>query len=244
MKISDEQLMAYADGELDETMRSEIAAAIERDPALAERVRAHERTRVQVHAAFAPVVEEVIPERLIAAVNASPDRSGAVSDLRQARERKEQQTRRRWSFADWGAIAASLLLGIIVGRTAFNSDSEMVVERNGSLIAAGALADALGSQLSSDEGEQRVALSFQSAEGAYCRAFVTGRNAPTAGLACRDGDHWAIRVLSETSEQQAEYETAASALPGAVLAAIDRHILGEPLTIEEEKAAREEQWSR
>jgi hypothetical protein len=51
-------------------------------------------------------------------------------------------------------------------------------------------------------------------------------------------------VLSETSEQQSEYATAASALPGAVLAAIDRHIVGEPMTVEEEKAAREEQWAR
>lgn len=244
MKISDEQLMAYADGELEEATRREIAAAIERDPALAERVRAHERTRAQVHGAFAPVLEEGIPERLIAAVSASPDRSGAVGDLRQARERKEQQTRRRWSFADWGAMAASLLLGIIVGRTALDSDSAMVLERDGNLIAAGALADALGSQLSSDEGEQRVALSFRSNEGAYCRAFITGQNAPTAGLACRDGDHWIIRVLSETREQPSEYEMAASALPGAVLTAIDRHILGEPMTIEEEKAAREEQWTR
>ena len=45
MNYDDETLMAYADGELDEVLAAEIAAAIEREPELARRVERHRALR-------------------------------------------------------------------------------------------------------------------------------------------------------------------------------------------------------
>ena len=41
MRFSDETLMAFADGELDEPTRSAVAQAIDSDPALAAKVEIH-----------------------------------------------------------------------------------------------------------------------------------------------------------------------------------------------------------
>ena len=54
MKFSDETLMAYADGELDDDQRAAIERAVGADPALAERVAQHQALRSDVFAAFAP----------------------------------------------------------------------------------------------------------------------------------------------------------------------------------------------
>jgi hypothetical protein len=240
MNITDEQLMAYADGELDEAARAEIAAAIASDPALADRVQAHEAMRARLQSAFAPVLDERIPDRLIAAVNAAPPRE-EVTDLQQARARKQERHRWPWSWPEWGAIAASLVLGLLIGKTALDS-SETIVADEGNLIASGALADALENALSDQQGEHRIALSFRSNEGDYCRAFVSGVEAQTAGLACRTGADWRIRTLSEVHAQSTPYEQASAALPASVLATIDAHIEGEPLTVEEERAARSAGW--
>ncbi len=236
MSFTDEQLMAYADGELDEGARAEIAAALARDPALAARVQEHRAAREQLQAAFAPVLDEPIPDRLTAAIDA-PARTRVV-DLRDAREGKTRG-RARWSWPEWAAIAASLLLGVLIGLTALESRLTFV-ERDGSLIAAGPLERALKEQLSDGEGEHRVALSFRSRNGAFCRAFISRDD--LSGLACRGADGWNIHALAEAPARSAQYERASSALPAGVLAAIDQWIEGEPLTLEEEASAREKGW--
>jgi hypothetical protein len=238
MNITDEQLMAYADGELDEVARGEIAAAIARDPALAARVQEHEALRARLQSTFGPVLEERIPDRLVAAVNVSS--RDELTELRQARARKREQS--RWSWPAWGAIAASLVMGILIGRALFDADSSTLVERNGNLVASGALADALERNLSNEEGNHRIVLSFRSDDGTYCRAFSSRGDADVAGLACRADDEWTIRTVSELDSGSQQYELASSGLPASVLAAVDTHIDGEPLTIEEERAARQRGW--
>ena len=54
MKYDDETLMAFADGELDEARRAEIAAALDQDPSLAQRVERHRALRARVVDAFGP----------------------------------------------------------------------------------------------------------------------------------------------------------------------------------------------
>ena len=70
MKITDEQLMAYADGELDAAAAAEVEAAIAADPALAEAVARHRALRRQLRDAFAPGLDEPVPEHLMALVRA------------------------------------------------------------------------------------------------------------------------------------------------------------------------------
>jgi hypothetical protein len=65
----------------------------------------------------------------------------------------------------------------------------------------------------------------------------------SAGLACRAGGQWRIPVLAEAAPEAAGgYRQAGSALPAAVLDAIDERIAGKPLDAAGEEAARARGW--
>ncbi|MFN3843995.1 MAG: zf-HC2 domain-containing protein, partial [Rehaibacterium terrae] len=63
MRISDERLMAYVDGELDAAQAAQVEAAIAADPALAAAVARQRRLRERLRAAFDPVLDQPVPER-------------------------------------------------------------------------------------------------------------------------------------------------------------------------------------
>jgi len=67
MNLSDETLMAYADGELDDATRQQIREAINRDPEIARRVASHQALRDSLRSSFEPVLAEAVPDRLLAA---------------------------------------------------------------------------------------------------------------------------------------------------------------------------------
>jgi len=52
MTISDEILMAYADGELDAAARAAVESAMREDPQIEKRVAAHRALRRRVQAAY------------------------------------------------------------------------------------------------------------------------------------------------------------------------------------------------
>jgi hypothetical protein len=88
----------------------------------------------------------------------------------------------------------------------------------------------------------KLGTSFQARDGSYCRSFTLGA---TGGLACRDGGQWRIPVLAEGEPEQAgAYRQAGSALPAAVLDAIDQRIAGAALDAQAERAARDRGWRR
>jgi hypothetical protein len=84
-----------------------------------------------------------------------------------------------------------------------------VAVRNGILVAHGALAQALSTQLASDTaGPVHIALTFRDHSGAVCRTFSTSA---MDGLACRDGRDWRIDA-TERGEGHGDYRQAASPL--------------------------------
>src|SRR5882724_6659466 len=133
MSFSDDILMAYADGELDVKTRAQVEDAMAADPAIARRVAAHQALRKTLRAGFDKVLEEPVPERLIAAaraasrapsenraptesgalpVSGAPSENGVVLPFRPKRARSP--TSIRWGWPHWGAIAASFVLGALV----------------------------------------------------------------------------------------------------------------------------------
>ncbi len=111
-----------------------------------------------------------------------------------------------------------------------------------SLLARGALAQALDKNLSGESaGGVTPGLSFVAQGGGYCRSFTQGSN---AGLACREGSRWRLRQLLPvpTSADAAQYRSAASPLPPALLEAIDGMRQGDALDLAAELQARERGW--
>jgi hypothetical protein len=249
MNWSDEMLMAYVDGEADAASAAAIEQAAASDAALAARIERMRGLRAAVHAAYAPVLDEPVPDRLLAALQAA---SGApnVVDLAARRAAQRAALRPRWSWFEWGAMAASVLLGVAIGALALRGlDEPIVVAEGGGLVARAALAQALSTQLAQDplaDAPVRVGLSFVSKAGEYCRTFALAQRATVAGLACRSGGDWRISVVvqDESAAAPDRYRMAATPLPRAVLDAVDAAIAGDPLDAEAERVARERGWMR
>ena len=253
MSWTDEDLMAYADGQLDAPHRAALDSALAQDAALRERV-AHLRVqRERVAAAFAPVLDEPMPKRLTQLLASPP---AAVVDIAAARAAREPRhvtstsaRSRPGSWAQWGGMAASLVAGVLLGTQLQRGEGppDAVLALNaGQAVATGAVAQALNTQLASDAAAQAtvaVQLTFIDKTGQVCRTFSTGR---VAGLACRDdGDRWAVQQVA-TMEQAAAgaMHLAASSLPRAVLDAVDRQIAGDAFDAAAERQARERGWRR
>jgi anti-sigma factor RsiW len=229
MTYSDDTLMAYADGELDPAERAAIEQAMHTDPAIAAAVARHRALRADVAAAFAGILDEPVPARL------QPPPSAPVLSLDAAREK-----RKRWSWPEWGALAATLVVGVLAGKM-LPGGGPAIAGNGNQVVAQGELASALDRQVGGKtEGTVKVGVSFAARDGAYCRGFVMGAS---AGLACRDGGQWRIPVLAEAGkEATGGYRQAGSALPPAVLDAIDERIAGKPLDAAGEQAARARGW--
>lgn len=254
--MNDEQVMAYVDGELDAEARRAFEAALAGDPTLAPRVRAQQALRDRLRAAFASDLDEPVPERLAAALQrpAAPAASAAtVADLDAARHAR--RARRRvpadWRWPEWGALAASLVLGLLGGRLAWTDDAPFGAGAGSALVARGALADALTTQLASAPraaAAVQVGVSFVDRDGAYCRSFVMDSRAAMAGLACRVGGQWQLQLLAPAGGARdaasGAYRTAGTELPAVLLNAIDARIDGAALDAAAERDAARRGWQR
>jgi hypothetical protein len=247
MRFTDETLMAYADGELDQATRHAVELAMHADPKLAEKVRQHIALRSEVFRAFAGTLDEPVPPRLRQVAQ-----SANVVQLDSVRtaKRKVVEVPRRWSWPEWGAIAATLVVGVLAGAMGFSSlrgESQLAAaaDAEGALTAHGKLDAALNHQLASAPPAAagvRIGVSFVSKEGQYCRSFTMGG---AGGLACRSGGEWKIPVLAESAAAgEGAYRQAGSAMPAAVLDAVDARAAGASLDAQAEQAAAAKGWAR
>ena len=254
MTFSDETVMAYADGELDAATCAAIEAALAADPELARRIAQHRALRQRLRSTFDAVLEEPLPERLVAAARGQPGETrGAVVPLR-------RRPVPRGSWAQWGALAASLIVGLLLGPWLWRGiEPAPVVTKSGALLAHGSLARALSEQLASNQpatAAVQIGVSFRSRSGLYCRTFALREESTLAGLACHEPSGWRVEALAATESQAAGsgyraaasalplsgYRAAASALPPAIAGTLDALIAGEPLDARAEAAARASGW--
>jgi hypothetical protein len=236
MKFPPETLMAYADGELDADTRREIEAEMAVDPEVAQEIERHRAMRIEVSGAFAGVLEEQVPDRLLRAAK----KTAAKAD---------RPPRRQWSWPEWTSIAASLVIGVLAGRALLHQPDRasgiIVAGVDGRVIAGGALAQALSEQLSSQDGSSvDIGLSFRSKSGEYCRTFGARAANVVVGFACRDAEVWRIDMLSTAphTDSGGGYRMASTQLPAPIVQAIAARMRGEALDADEEAIARQRRW--
>lgn len=256
MSVTDEELMAYVDGELPAHEAQRIAAVVSADPSLGARVDAEKRLRAMLRGHLDPVTDEPVPEELtllIAAAaadqteremtDAAQPHTEGVVDLAAARAKRNlgaHLAHKAWS-GQWRlgtAIAASLVLGLVIG-TQLSGGGD-VVDREGRLVASGSLAKDLDTRLaSSQEGDLRIVTSFQRKDGDYCRVYAASAS---SGIACKEEGRWILeRTVGGQSAQAGEYRQAGSAQQDLMAAAQDM-AEGEPLSAAQEGAAVERGW--
>jgi anti-sigma factor RsiW len=253
--IPDDILMAFADGELDEATRQMVEAAERDDPDVRRRLAAHRQLRARLQTAFAATLEEPVPERLLAAVRKPAAPSAPVAPVIRLADHRAAKTgaaARKFSISAWpafGSLAASILVGLGFGYVVLHGPDELLkTSSDGSVLAGGTLAKALSTELAAERPPDRVAtigLSFLAKSGAYCRTFSLSSGQAGAGLACRDGERWRIRLLAPAANDASagsDYRTAGSNDSPQLRSLIDSEIQGEPLTQEGEEAARRAGW--
>lgn len=224
-------IAAFVDGELDLVTAKRIERAMETEAGLAAAVGQERVLRSRLSAHFDPVLEEALPDRLTALL------SGNVDDSLEQRREKLAAVRRP-VFAQWGAMAASLALGLMIGGTALNRGSGYVSDDGGQMVASGTLADALDTQLASTQGakaEIRIGTSFAAKDGGYCRTF---ESASLDGIACNQGTGWQLRQTL-SGDGASEFRQASA---GALAEVAAEMMAGEPLDAAGEKAARAKGW--
>jgi hypothetical protein len=244
MDFSDEMLMAYADQELDPAQRAAVEHAMASDPEIARRVAEHKALRARLHDAYDPVLREEMPARLLDAVREqSQGRGENVIPLHRRTQRMRQ------SGWQWIALAASLVLGVVIGQfVAHPARVGPFATRDGQLLARGELASALSQQLASTQKPHapvQLGISYLTKDGEYCRTFTLTDRGSLAGLACRDARDWHVQMLVQSVSEPApgtQYRRAASSIPDAIARAVDAQISGEPLDARQEAAAQGSGW--
>jgi hypothetical protein len=245
MPITDEMLMAYADGELSPADMALVDEAMASDESLAERVAIFADTRRTVKqvltAAPAPVSDDLVARvRQIAAAAAAPApaESAKVIDL---------ASRRRPAALWQMGIAASVALAVgltggwfAAGTGSAPSGAELASLGDPAVLAAVAQLPSGSTTSLANGGELEAIASFRAADGALCREYAFE---PTSGtgyvaIACHAADTWDLRFAV------AHGTTAEGYTPASSLETLDAFLMateaGQPLSLQDEAAALSE----
>jgi hypothetical protein len=228
--VDEAMLFAYVDEELDAAQRARVETAVARDPELAAMLARQQQLKTRLQRRFDTVLDEAVPERLLHA--AAAPASAQIVELRAVREYRSARARPRWSWREWGAVAATLMIGLLIGTNLqHGAGGSLLVAGSDGLMASGALADALTGQPAGPVGaEASIGLSIRTSAGEYCRSFSL--QSGSAGLACRRDNRWMVDLLETGQPASApeSFRQAGSSMPEALRAAIESRMTGEPLT--------------
>jgi hypothetical protein len=229
MTVSREELAAFADDQLGEPRRSQVAAEVAQDEALAAEVERHRGLKTQLAAHFAPILDQPVPDRLASLLGASESK---VADFTTARQKRE--ARRgipRWGWIAGPALAASLALAVILpggGAPEGYAGTQLAAILDERLVAEQAPGE-----------DVRVLLSFRDDAGAFCRAFT---GAEQSGIACRDETGWKLQLEGAGSAGQGTDYRMAGADAAEIMARAQEMAAGPALDAADERAARDSGW--
>lgn len=228
-------IAAYVDGELDLLTAKRIEVAMAEDEGLADAVARERALRAKLSAHFDAVLDEPVPDSLAALLQPAANVDTSFADRLQAKETARKQP----IWVQWGSMAAALALGLVVGGFALGGGRDGIAG-GGDMVASGALASALDSQLASTQGTDakiRIGTSFAAKDGSYCRTF---ESASLDGIACKGGGAWQLRQTIG-GQSGSEYRQASS---GALAEAAAAMMAGDPFDATQEKAARDKGWAK
>lgn len=241
MNITDEVLMAYADGELDEQKAEAVRIAVENDKTLQQRLAHLEEVDDLLRAAFPAPVDET-------------DRFDEL--LREPAEVVTLKPRVR-SVRQWipaGAAIAAGVAGIMIGSVMTGGSAGLMTVASGDVHVAGVVQNVLNARPAGDvayEDGFRVTpvLSFVANDGRHCREVrIAGHDASARFVACMNAQDqgWEVEALARApAEASADgYQTAGGGADPVIDAAFARLGVKQMLDVEGERAAIERRWSK
>ena len=255
--LTDELLMAYADGALPDTEAASVASALEHDVEARAIVAEFRRTAERARAAYTDIMAEPVPDSLVRTVLGSELRSPSVVDMVRARKPRPAI----WRSALPLAASVALLIGIGSALLLRELPTAQMITL-GPIEATTPLAQVLETKASgvtvarpggsAQEAEHlMVVATFRDRKARICREIEVldaSMQAKYAGAACRDptGGTWIIegmaRIASTLPSHRGDFVPSGTdekdALDGLLA------ILGasKALTAEEEQRLIAEGW--
>jgi hypothetical protein len=251
-QLTDEILMAFADGELDAAASNAVLEALAVDEALAERVAALSDSRRLAKQAFAPLLNEPVPASVEAKVRALLSEAEQPSQGAPAKTppvaANDNPLRR------WRDIAAAACVALAIGAGLGSQLGSMTASDRGpgpgpsttfAALGRADIADLLASAPSgeerklSDGARFRAIATFTSAADELCREFevdgVDGR--AVVSVACRAPSQtgWDMRFAVASAQTSDGYAPASSL--DALQAWYEQIEAGPPLSAEDERDA-------
>jgi anti-sigma factor RsiW len=256
-RFSDEMLMRFADGELEPDEMDLIEKAMEADDDLVARVAMFIETKAAAQEAMRPMLDEPVPEKLQASVEAmvaarraeqAPAPAGAeVLPFKPRPPTPAATTSPRWTLPIAASIAA--VAGGLFGYWAAGDDAR----RDNSIAVAGVV-DAevvaalenvpAGQESELASGRFRAIASFRDGAQDLCREFEvdSADRSTIVSVACRSDREWRVTFAVAAPGGTDGYAPASSGEAlDAYLSAIEA---GEPLAAEEEATALSELRSK
>ncbi|MGL4489430.1 MAG: anti-sigma factor family protein [Rhizobiaceae bacterium] len=248
--FTDEQLMAYADGEADAQTCLDIEAALRTDPTLAQRIALFSTTRniaqqamplQKVPSELEARIRAMATAKAKSEVKAEPEKTAEPARPTRLRPVAANSNRRFWDVP----IAASIALAIGLSSSYFMTGGQSSAPA--SLNVAGLVDEAFVNALSTvpsgkeqlvGENNFKAIASFNDKGGNLCREFEKDfkSGASIVGIACREENkEWDVRAVFAANKAEDGYAPASS------LDAIDAYLqsteAGPVLSAEEEEAA-------
>lgn len=205
-ELSDETLMAYADGELSDADRAEIDELLETDDAAAQRVKVFRATRQRL--ADAAVAQDHVPAALRERVQGLIDQHQAAQSDTTVVSLASRQTRSEGQPRFWGiALAASLALAIGFGGGFWIKDPRDPEAAGPVLLSGVDLTEPLSTLKSGEtltDGAASITIigSFRDGDGRLCREAQlsqAGESSLTAVL-CHSGSGWSPELAIRISQ--------------------------------------------
>ena len=262
----EEVLLAYLDGELEGADLARAERLIAEDPEARAFVEKHRRIGEKLRQAFEDPMGEEVPERLLRPFEDQQEETPEATVV-PFRSKRPQAAPRRWTELAMAASIALCVGGVIGLNLDFGPRGGgalfQAVHVAGPIDRESQLHRVLEEVESfqsvtwerGDTGQASAIplMSFRAADGRICREYemlVTSAASAssTIGIACRGaGEGWTDEVLvvsKQAAEGAAEpaYEAASSGGQVALEGFIAETIVGEPLTLEEERSLIGSAW--
>jgi hypothetical protein len=241
LHLTDEILMAFADGELDEPVAAAVARVMAQDHVVAKKIIDFQQSRRLTRSVFASTLSTDVPVELQAAISAQIQAFEAGSSEREKSklpEAKSVRFRRSYGFTKV-ALAASLAavgvaIGYFLGSHARLEGGEMA-RLEDPLIRQELSRLETGREVEMGIGRFRVVSTYRLADGSLCREFRLRSASSTANaVACR-ADEWTVTFALTEPAGGAEYMPSSG---GDLMEIYLQHLgAGEPLDRESELKA-------
>lgn len=229
---TEDDMMAYVDGELSPSKRDAFEARLARDPRLRQAVEKERLLRRRFAETYDSALTEELPPRLERLLDRPRPRILPF--------RRRNPGPARWRWQQLTALAASLALAVFVAHDLVGTGGSS--EDEAAFRIAGETAEALDVQLASTQAPTdpvQIGVSFVGPVGRPCRTFEVSEG---AGLACRSGGEWQLRLfVPGAGSPGSEYQRAGSA-SAEVMREVQEMIAGEPMDARQERQARDADW--